>query len=63
MAGYEAACFKQKVSGYYWPGTFQQYVTSSAFYVTPIPEGLSSDAAAPMWVLLSVLFAPGLQGC
>ncbi|KAH8776738.1 chaperonin 10-like protein [Diaporthe sp. PMI_573] len=48
MAGYEAACFKQKVSGYFWPGTFQQYVTSSAFYVTPIPLALSSDAAAPM---------------
>lgn len=48
LAGYDAACFKQKVSGYYWPGTYQQYVTSSATYVTPIPEGLASDAAAPL---------------
>jgi alcohol dehydrogenase, propanol-preferring len=29
-------------------GTFQQYVTGPANYVTPIPESLSSDMAAPM---------------
>lgn len=28
------------------PGTFQQYVTSQADYVTPIPENLSSEDAA-----------------
>ncbi|EME88239.1 uncharacterized protein MYCFIDRAFT_184987 [Pseudocercospora fijiensis CIRAD86] len=39
---------KQKVSGYYTPGTFQQYVLGPASYVTPIPESLPSDAAAPM---------------
>ncbi|KAK2597848.1 hypothetical protein N8I77_012607 [Diaporthe amygdali] len=48
LAGYDAVCFNQKISGYFWPGTFQQYVTSSATYVTPIPEALSSDTAAPM---------------
>ena len=30
------------------PGTFQQYVLSSAYYVTPIPDGLDSAIAAPM---------------
>lgn len=30
------------------PGTFQQYVLGPASYVTPIPESLPSDAAAPM---------------
>ncbi|KUI53528.1 Alcohol dehydrogenase 2 [Cytospora mali] len=42
-------CFNQKVSGVLnHPGTFQNYVTSQATYVTPIPDGLPSDAAAPM---------------
>jgi propanol-preferring alcohol dehydrogenase len=39
---------EQKVSGYYTPGTFQQYVLSPANYVTPIPDALDSAAAAPM---------------
>ncbi|KAI4186732.1 MAG: hypothetical protein L6R41_003304 [Letrouitia leprolyta] len=30
------------------PGTFQQYVVSQADYVTPIPDGLKSEDAAPM---------------
>ncbi|KAL8707902.1 MAG: hypothetical protein Q9220_007122 [cf. Caloplaca sp. 1 TL-2023] len=30
------------------PGTFQQYVTSQADYVTPIPDSLKSEDAAPM---------------
>jgi propanol-preferring alcohol dehydrogenase len=38
----------QKVSGYYTPGTFQQYVLSPANYVTPIPDALDSAAAAPL---------------
>ncbi|KAF2639301.1 GroES-like protein [Massarina eburnea CBS 473.64] len=47
-AGFDACCFNGKVSGYYTPGTFQQYVVSKANYVTPIPDGLDSAAAAPM---------------
>ncbi|EME48694.1 hypothetical protein DOTSEDRAFT_19212 [Dothistroma septosporum NZE10] len=47
-AGHDGVCFNQKVSGYYTPGTFQQYVLGPASYVTPIPESLPSDAAAPM---------------
>ncbi|KAK5141251.1 hypothetical protein LTR04_002680 [Oleoguttula sp. CCFEE 6159] len=35
-------------SGYYTPGTFQQYVIGPANYVTPIPDNLDSAAAAPL---------------
>lgn len=48
LAGHDGVCFNQKVSGYYTPGTFQQYALGPASYVTPIPEGLPSDMAAPM---------------
>jgi propanol-preferring alcohol dehydrogenase len=44
----DGICFKQKISGYYNPGTYQQYVVGPATYVTPIPESLPSDMAAPM---------------
>lgn len=30
------------------PGTFQQYALAPANYVTPIPDSLSSEDAAPM---------------
>ena len=36
------------MSGYYSPGTFQQYALGPANYVTPIPDGVESAAAAPM---------------
>lgn len=36
------------MSGYYHPGTFQQYIIGPANYVTPIPDGLESADAAPM---------------
>jgi len=48
LAGHDGICFNQKVSGYYTPGTFQQYVIAPASYVTPIPEALGSAEAAPM---------------
>ncbi|KAE8336593.1 hypothetical protein BDV24DRAFT_178477 [Aspergillus arachidicola] len=63
QAGSDGLCFNQTISGYYTPGTFQQYVVGPANYVTPIPEGLSSVEAAPMlcagnhgpgqWVVIS----------
>jgi alcohol dehydrogenase, propanol-preferring len=46
LAGHDANCKNGKVSGYYTPGTFQQYVLSYAHYVTPIPENLSDSEAA-----------------
>jgi propanol-preferring alcohol dehydrogenase len=48
LEGHDGVCFNGKVSGYFTPGTFQQYVLSPANYVTPIPEGLDSAEAAPM---------------
>lgn len=48
LSGHDGVCFNQKVSGYYTPGTFQQYVVGPASYVTPIPDGLGSDEAAPL---------------
>ncbi|KAF2141377.1 uncharacterized protein K452DRAFT_272202 [Aplosporella prunicola CBS 121167] len=48
LAGHDGVCFNQKISGYYTPGTFQQYVLAPANYVSPIPDGLDSADAAPM---------------
>ncbi|KAF2460333.1 chaperonin 10-like protein [Lineolata rhizophorae] len=48
LSGYDGQCFAGKVSGYYTPGTFQQYVLGPAHYVTPIPDGVDSIQAAPM---------------
>ncbi|KAF2760480.1 GroES-like protein [Pseudovirgaria hyperparasitica] len=48
LEGHDGVCFNQKVSGYYTPGTFQQYAIGPANYVTPIPDGLDSADAAPM---------------
>lgn len=48
LAGRDGVCSNNKVSGYYTPGTFQQYVLGPADYVTPIPDGLDSAEAAPM---------------
>ncbi|KAL1589576.1 hypothetical protein WHR41_01787 [Cladosporium halotolerans] len=48
LSGHDGQCFGQKISGYYTPGTFQQYVVGPANYVTPVPEGLDSAAVAPM---------------
>ncbi|KAH7010551.1 putative alcohol dehydrogenase [Ilyonectria destructans] len=47
LAQQDGVCFNQKISGYYTPGTFQQYVLGPAAYVTPIPDGLDSVTAAP----------------
>jgi propanol-preferring alcohol dehydrogenase len=48
LEGKDGVCFNQKVSGYYWPGTFAQYALAPANYVTPIPNELSSEDAAPL---------------
>ncbi|KAI0912804.1 alcohol dehydrogenase-like protein [Ustulina deusta] len=46
--GIEGLCFNQKISGYYTPGTFQEYVLGPANYVTPVPESIPGEVAAPM---------------
>ncbi|CZT01525.1 hypothetical protein WAI453_006968 [Rhynchosporium graminicola] len=48
LEGQDGVCFNQKISGYYYPGTFQQYALAPASYVTPIPDALSSEDAAPI---------------
>jgi propanol-preferring alcohol dehydrogenase len=48
LAGRDAMCAGQKISGFYTPGTFQEYVVAKADYVTPIPDGVESGMAAPL---------------
>ncbi|KWU46490.1 GroES-like protein [Rhodotorula sp. JG-1b] len=48
LSGNEGLCAEQKASGYDVDGTFQQYAISDARYVTPIPEGLALEIAAPL---------------
>ncbi|KAK4073198.1 uncharacterized protein Triagg1_5478 [Trichoderma aggressivum f. europaeum] len=48
IEGAEASCLNIKISGYFTPGTFQQYCVATARYVTPIPENLDLAAAAPL---------------
>lgn len=48
IAGDDGLCAKQSISGMFHPGTFQQYLTVPARYLTRIPEGVSSEVAAPM---------------
>jgi len=46
--GYEQNCPEAKYSGCTVNGTFQQYVVSWASYVTPIPDNLPLELAAPI---------------
>ncbi len=48
LSGFDASCSSGKISGFFTPGTFQQYVVTAANYVTPIPDGLPSEIAAPL---------------
>lgn len=49
LAGGETCCKSIKVSGYFTPGTFQQYCLTSATYATPIPDTVTDLAgAAPL---------------
>jgi propanol-preferring alcohol dehydrogenase len=46
--GVEASCEKARCSGFGIDGTFQQYCVSYAAHVTPIPDSLSLQLAAPI---------------
>jgi len=46
--GYEQNCPSRKISGYHVDGTFTQYMVAFVNHLVPIPEGLSSAAAAPI---------------
>ncbi|PBP20226.1 alcohol dehydrogenase [Diplocarpon rosae] len=48
LVGGQTSCTSVKISGCYHPGTFQQYLVSSAQYATPIPDGLDLAGAAPL---------------
>jgi len=41
LIGAETCCSTATVSGFYTPGTFQQYCLAPANYVTPIPDSVS----------------------
>jgi D-arabinose 1-dehydrogenase-like Zn-dependent alcohol dehydrogenase len=47
LTGGETSCTFGKISGAYHPGTFQQYLISSAQYITP-PDGVDLAAAGPL---------------
>ncbi|BGP22916.1 alcohol dehydrogenase [Rhodotorula toruloides] len=46
--GMDQHCLKAKMSGCMVDGTFRQYMVSSAKYLTPIPEALPLEYAAPV---------------
>ncbi|CAI6062157.1 unnamed protein product [Clonostachys chloroleuca] len=48
LVGGETSCSSLKITGYFTPGTFQQYKIAPARYVMPIPDGLDMAAAAPL---------------
>ncbi|KAK9437174.1 alcohol dehydrogenase [Metarhizium brunneum] len=48
LEGADGCCVNIKISGYYTPGTFQQYTLAPAYYVTPIPDSVPSAVAAPL---------------
>ena len=48
-----AACPDAKLSGFNVDGTFSEYVLSWVHHVTPIPDNLSSVAAAPILCAVS----------
>jgi len=48
LVGGETTCSSLKISGFFTPGTFQQYLVSPARYVTPIPYGIDLAGAAPL---------------
>jgi propanol-preferring alcohol dehydrogenase len=48
LSGADGICPKAEISGFTCPGTFQEYVLAPAHYVTPIPNGMASEVAAPL---------------
>ncbi|KAM5360146.1 hypothetical protein ACJZ2D_013961 [Fusarium nematophilum] len=48
VQGGESSCKNTKISGYFTPGTFQQYCIATARYVTPLPKGLDLASTAPL---------------
>jgi propanol-preferring alcohol dehydrogenase len=57
LMGAESECTSLKVSGFYHPGTFQQYLITSAVCATPIPEGIDLAGAAPLMCAGTTVYA------
>ncbi|KAL2009907.1 hypothetical protein VTN00DRAFT_5714 [Thermoascus crustaceus] len=52
----EVYCRKQKLTGLHCPGTYQQYITSPANYMTRIPDGVPDEVAGPIMCSASTIF-------
>ncbi|GAA5946511.1 hypothetical protein JCM3775_007556 [Rhodotorula graminis] len=48
LGGQEATCSNAKLSGYTVDGSFQQYAVSYLKHLTPIPDGVDMEVAAPI---------------
>ncbi|KAJ5652928.1 Polyketide synthase enoylreductase [Penicillium longicatenatum] len=53
--GKETYCKKSIHSGLMTAGTYQQYITSPARYVSPIPDGVPDEVAAPIMCSASTM--------
>jgi propanol-preferring alcohol dehydrogenase len=63
LEGGETSCPEARVSGFYTPGTFQQYLISWAKYVTVIPKEITDiAAAAPLMCAGITLYAALKRG-
>lgn len=61
LEGGETSCPEGKISGFYTPGTFQQYLISYARYVTPIPTTIKDLASAAPIMCAGVTLYSGLK--
>ncbi|KAI5285507.1 hypothetical protein KEM54_000514 [Ascosphaera aggregata] len=52
----EAYCAKSLFAGIHVPGTYQQYIVSPARYLSPIPDGVPDEIAAPIMCSASTIF-------
>ncbi|KZZ94060.1 Alcohol dehydrogenase superfamily, zinc-type [Ascosphaera apis ARSEF 7405] len=51
----EAYCPKSLFAGIHVPGTYQHYITSPAKYLSPIPDGVPDELAAPIMCSASTI--------
>ncbi|KAL1959446.1 hypothetical protein VTO42DRAFT_1891 [Malbranchea cinnamomea] len=53
---FETHCPKAVLTGLAVPGTYQQYITSPARYLSPIPDGVPDEIAAPIMCSASTIY-------
>jgi hypothetical protein len=61
--GWETLCEKQQNSGYSVNGTFAEYATVPAAFASPVPDGISSRAAADEMTNPRPAILPPAQSC